>query len=192
MSNAQQVAFLSFGLILGGGPSTAPIPYDVRLGIDNGDGDLGTLTSPPPANVRAGVQYGGDGTQYMGTLYVPSSAGGTTWTEEMEEIWHEEAEQEWPCTARYESWTFPIVRNPIKSGFQMKLAGYSEQADTTIDMLRTQAQLMGLYGFKQNNPQQKRPILISDSISFQIIFMENDDTAQPSVRFMCLKLQANG
>lgn len=49
-----------------------PNPSDVRLGVDNGNGQLGTLTSPAPGNVRSGVQYGGDGTQYTGTLSVPS------------------------------------------------------------------------------------------------------------------------
>lgn len=76
MSNAQAVAFLSLGLII---PEsvTPPIPYDVRSGVDNGAGQPGTLTSPSEADVEAGVQYGGDGDQYTGTLYVPQPSSGS-------------------------------------------------------------------------------------------------------------------
>lgn len=53
-------------------PFIAPDPYDVRLGVDNGNGQPGTLTSPSQNDVEAGVQYGGDGTQYTGNLTLPS------------------------------------------------------------------------------------------------------------------------
>lgn len=182
-----------YGLVYG--PTSGgsfPSPYDVRLGVDNGQGQLGTLTSPIPATVLIGTTYGGNGDQYTGTLYVPSSVGGTSWTDDMNEIWHEEAEQEWPCRMQYGAFDFPCVRNPINNGFGMQLAGFNERADTIIDILRTDAQLCGLYGFKQDNPQSKRPIVKSDGISFQVLKMENDSPTQPSVRFFCAKLQANG
>ncbi len=114
-----------------------------------------------------------------------------SWTEDMLELWHDEV-AEWPCTATYQSWTFDCIRNPIKQGFNMQLAGYNVQADTIIDILRTQAVAMGIYGIKQEDPQTKRPQLTSDGYTFQVMYMENDDTAQPSVRFFCLKLQAAG
>lgn len=191
MSSQQAVAFLSFGIIItGSGPTTAPSPYDVRYGVDNGDGDLGTLTSPAQGDVRQGVQYGGDGDQYTGTLYV-AGAGLPTWTNDMLELWHDEW-NEWQTYMTYQSWTFQCIRNPIKSDFQMTLTSYNEQADTIIDILRTDAVTSGLYGFKQDNPQSKRPIVKSDGMSFQVMRMENDDTAQPSVRFFCLKLQSVG
>lgn len=190
MSNAQAVAFLSFGLIVSGS-ATFPSPYDVRFGVDNGEGQLGTLTSPATYDVRIGVQYGGNGTQYTGTLYVAPSGVITTWTQDALELW-EDLVAEFGARATYQAWTFDCVRNPIKQGFSMELAGYNTKADTIIDMLRTQAVLMGLYGLKQENPPTKRPILTSDGYTFQVMSMENDDTAQPSVRFMCLKLQAAG
>lgn len=76
MSNAQGIAFLSFGLIIVGGGGSFPDPYNVRFGVDNGNGDLGTLTSPAQGDVRQGVKYGGDGTQYTGTLFAPAPSGG--------------------------------------------------------------------------------------------------------------------
>lgn len=66
--SAQTIAILSAGLIFSG---DFPAPFDVRFGVDNGEGELGTLTSPSQADVRLGVEYGGDGTQYTGLLNVP-------------------------------------------------------------------------------------------------------------------------
>lgn len=63
-------AFLFYGLFASA--ITAPSPYDVRAGVDTGDGDLGTLTSPAIGDVRQGVSYGGGGTQYTGTLFAPA------------------------------------------------------------------------------------------------------------------------
>lgn len=79
VSNAQGIAFLSFGLIIVGGGGSFPIPYDVRVGVDNGNGELGTLTSPSLSNVRQGILYGGDGDQYTGTLYIAPSPTGEIW-----------------------------------------------------------------------------------------------------------------
>lgn len=114
----------------------------------------------------------------------------STWTEDVLELWVDLV-AEFGATATYQSWTFDCLRNPIKSGFAMQLAGYNQTADTIIDILRTQAVTMGVYGFKGTNPQQKRPVFVSDSMSFQVLYMENDDTAQPSVRFMCAKVLAS-
>jgi hypothetical protein len=55
-------------------PFTAPDPYDVRLGVDNGNGEPGTLTSPAEADVEVGVSYGGDGTEFTGTIVLPAEA----------------------------------------------------------------------------------------------------------------------
>lgn len=55
-------------------PFVAPDPFDVRLGVDNGNGDPGTLTSPAQGDVEVGVQYGGDGTQYTGTVVLPDAS----------------------------------------------------------------------------------------------------------------------
>lgn len=70
--SAYTIAALSMGLIYVGSGGSPPSAYDVRYGVDNGAGDIGTLTSPLPGNVRQGVTYGGDGTQYTGTLAVPT------------------------------------------------------------------------------------------------------------------------
>ncbi len=64
-------AFLFFGLFSSGAGSAVD-PYDVRFGVDNGDGELGTLTSPAVYDVLRGVRYGGDGVQYTGTLFAPA------------------------------------------------------------------------------------------------------------------------
>ncbi len=75
--SAFTIAVLSQGLIVSG---DFPDPYDVRFGVDNGDGDLGTLTSPAAADVRLDVQYGGGGNQYTGALVAPNYTSGDTFT----------------------------------------------------------------------------------------------------------------
>lgn len=76
--SAQTIAILSAGLIFSG---DFPDPFDVRFGVDNGNGELGTLTSPSPSDVRLGVEYGGDGTQYTGLLNVPGIVTGFTFSD---------------------------------------------------------------------------------------------------------------
>lgn len=189
MSNAQAVAFASFGLIVSSSGSF-PSPYDVRFGVDNGEGELGTLTSPSPANVRSGIQYGGDGDQYTGTLYVPSSSGGNTWTEDMLELWHDEVQDsEFRARYTYESWTFDCIKTPMRQGFAMTLNAYNAQADCIIDTLRSDCQTSGLYDIIQNNPQKKRPQITVNNIGYDLLSIENDDPTQPSIRIFATKHQ---
>lgn len=190
MSNAQAIAFLSFGLIVDSSPATFPIPYNVRVGVDNGNGELGTLTSPAQSNVRLGIQYGGNGNQYTGTLYVTSSGGGESWTDAMRELWEDEvAESEYGCTATYGAFTFRCIKNPIRSAFQMTVNAYDKQADTVIDMLRSDAIANGLYALVQNDPQSKRPIVSIEGADYSIIKMESDDSTQPSIRLSATQKQ---
>lgn len=180
------LAVLSHGLFVTGS-GDFPIPFDVRYGVDNGEGELGTLTSPAPNNVRRGVQYGGDGNQYIGTLYV-RSAGATTWTEDALELWNDQV-LEYGTTMEYDAWTFPCIKNPINSMFAMTQTGYDQQADTTIDMLRSDAVTSGLYALVQSNPQTKRPIVTIEGIRFTVLRLENDDSAQPSIRLSSVALK---
>lgn len=125
MSNAQGIAFLSFGLIIVGGGGSFPIPYDVRVGVDNGNGQLGTLTSPSPSNVRQGVLYGGDGDQYEGTLYVQPDFTGDAW-KDARQYTEEFRQQLWgtmvsnstfpagvPCEATSPEDRSPLQRNNV-------------------------------------------------------------------------------
>lgn len=190
MSNAQGVAALSFGLIIIGGGGSFPIPYDVRFGVDNGAGELGTLTSPIPANVRAGILYGGDGTQYLGTLYVQSASGGITWTDEMRSLWEDEvADSEFGVTASYGASTFRCIKTPVKSGFAMTLPAFDKQADTIIDMLRSDAIANGLYALVQKDPNTKRPVIIIEGASYTVGRLENDALTNPVIRLSCSQLQ---
>lgn len=58
-----------------------PLQADVQSGVTYGDGTYtGTLTLPSTSNVLEGIQYGGDGTEFTGTLVEeecpePSSTG---------------------------------------------------------------------------------------------------------------------
>lgn len=186
MSNAQGIAFLSFGLIVtGAAPGDFPSPYDVRIGVDNGEGDLGTLTSPAVGDVRSGIAYGGAGTQYAGTLFVPSG-GDTTWTEDALELWHDQV-LEFGDTATYQGSTFDVIKNPIRSRVQMQLTSYDKQADTWIDALRSDLVTNGLYALV-NSPTTPtpRPRVTVDSVQYEVLALENDDTTQPSVRLSCM------
>lgn len=196
MSNQQAVAFASFGLFVDATPADFPSTYDVRFGVDNGEGDLGTLTSPTPANVRSGVQYGGDGNQYTGTLYVPSASGGLTWTEDALELWHDEI-AEFGYTVKFQSWTFQALWNPIRQGFSMNQNAYNFKADSVVDILRSDAITSGLYQCITANPFEKRPQVAllnprntaQEQIVLDLITIENDDATQPSIRIFASKHQ---
>ncbi len=71
MSNAQAVAFLSFGLIVSGGGGNYPSADDVRLGVAYDTGLTGNLVLPTVGNVLQGVSYGANGTEYTGTFLSP-------------------------------------------------------------------------------------------------------------------------
>jgi len=190
MSNAQAVAALSHGLIVSGGGGSFPSPYDVRLNVDNGEGELGTLTSPAVGNVRSGVQYGGDGNQYTGTLYVPSSSGGNTWTEEMEELWHYEVqESEFYAQYSFNAGTYDCIKTPVQKRFNMTQNAYGDIADAIIDTLRSDCVASGLYAVMQGNPQTKRPIVTINNITYDVLRIETDDATQPSIRLFIGKHQ---
>lgn len=66
-----------FGHASGGGPSCDyPSTSNVRTGINYANGSMtGVLSLPTQGNVRIGVGYGANGTEFTGT-YNPSSGGG--------------------------------------------------------------------------------------------------------------------
>lgn len=58
----------------GGGSCDYPVASDVRSGITYSFGTLtGTLELPATSDVRFGIGYGASGTEFTGTLLVPSS-----------------------------------------------------------------------------------------------------------------------
>lgn len=180
-----------YGLVYGSTvPGDFPSPYDVRSGVDNGAGELGTLTSPVPANVRSGILYGGAGTQYLGTLYVPSASGGNTWTEDMRDLWYDQvSESEFGVTVIYNGAPYQCIKTPVKSGFGMKPTMFERQADSIVDMLRADAIANGLYEIVQNNPTNKRPVFNIAERQYEIIKLENDDATNPIIRLSCSQLQ---
>lgn len=111
-----------------------------------------------------------------------------TWTEDMLELWHDEV-AEFGATATYESWTFDCIKNPIQSTFMLTPHAYDKQADTVIDMLRSDAITNGIYALVQNNPIQKRPVLTISGNTYEVQKMENDELDQPSIRLTATKLQ---
>lgn len=176
-----------YGLVYGSTASgTYPDPYDVRFGVDNGNGQLGTLTLPATGNVRLGIQYGGDGTQYTGTLYVAS--GGGDWTETMLDLWHEQW-RIYGTTATYGADTFHCIKDPVKKGFTMTQNAMDGKSMTILDMLRTDAIANGLYAIAQSNPATKRPIVTVSGKDYTINQLENDDDEQPSIRISAFLLQ---
>lgn len=62
----------AFPVVSSSGSCDYPVVGNVRDGISYDSGNLvGTLEIPDESDVRRGVQYGADGTEYTGTLYVP-------------------------------------------------------------------------------------------------------------------------
>lgn len=180
-------AVLSHGLFITGG-TTFPDPYDVRFGVDNGDGQLGTLTSPLVANVRLGIQYGGDGNQYTGTLYVAGTTG-DRWTRTMDRLFTKEV-GEWAgdLMLTYNAQTaIDALKKPISQKFTMNPNNYSLGGDTTFDVRRADAVTCGLYAVLKN---VARPS-VSDNygLTYQVLDFSDDDTANPIIQLHCKRRQ---
>lgn len=129
------ISVLSIGL-LGGGGSGFPDPFDVRLGVDNGDGDLGTLTSPPPNVVLKGQQYGGGGTQYAGTLFVFQPETNPTETvEAWEELYDAQTESiGYEMTAVVGIITAACIASEANLNEILKAGGLAEAGGITLQM----------------------------------------------------------
>ncbi len=112
----------------------------------------------------------------------------STWTADALELWVDLV-AEFGTTAKYGAFTFDCIKNPVRSGFQITINAYDKQADTVIDLLRTDAITNGLYALAQQNPQSKRPVVTIEGNEYTIIKMESDDSAQPSIRLSAAQKQ---
>ena len=112
-----------------------------------------------------------------------------TWTADALELWNDLV-AEFGVTATYKGTSFPCIKNPVRSQFRMTQTAYDKTADTVIDMLRTTANTLGLYGIAgRPTGQNIRPILVVGENSYEVLTMENDDDTQPSIRLNCAQLQ---
>lgn len=112
-----------------------------------------------------------------------------TWTADALELWNDLV-AEFGVTATYKGTSFPCIKNPVRSQFRMTVTAYDKQADTVIDMLRTTAQVLGIYGINTKPTGQNiRPILVVGANQYEVLTMENDDDTQPSIRLNCAQLQ---
>lgn len=105
----------------------------------------------------------------------------STWTEDALELW-QDLVAEFGNTASYGAFTFHCILNPVRAGFSMTITAYSKQADTIIDLLRTDAVTNGLYELAQSNPATKRPLVQVGTAQYEILKLESDDPTQPSIR----------
>lgn len=182
-------AVLSHGLFVGNG-SGFPIPYDVRDGVDNGNGEIGTLTSPAEINVRSGVMYGGDGTQYTGTLNFTSSSG-DSWTDDAEELFEDmRAVGEYRAALVYNGQTVYGVKMALSLGFQMRVSGYQRKADTSFDLLRTECVTIGLYALmSQPDVEKKRVAVTVNREQYIVLDLKDDNATDPTVKLILSALQ---
>lgn len=134
MSNL--TAALSQGLFGVGGSGSFPSTYDVRVGVDNGGGSLGTLTSPAVGNVRQGIQYGGDGDQYTGTLVVPAAPSGNEFIDCFNELLDAQADT-WSFrpTATVAGVTVDILAEVPTTGESILSGAFSEDGTSWISCL---------------------------------------------------------
>lgn len=182
-------AALSHGMFVGNG-SGFPIPYDVRSGVDNGNGEAGTLTSPAVGNVRSGVQYGGDGTQYTGTLNFTTSAG-DSWTDDMGELFNDmRADGEYRAALTYNGSTVYGVKMALSLGFQMRVSGYQRKADTSFDLLRTECVTIGLYRFISEPDIEKKRINVNvNGEEYIVLDIKDDNATDPTVKLILSAMQ---
>lgn len=175
-------AVLFYGLF---STSSAVDPYDVREGVDNGEGLPGTLTSPPGSKVERNYKFGGNGDQYIGTLYVPDTSG-TSWTGAMDELFEDmRAEPEYRAEFTYNNQTIIGVKLPLSLAFTMKISGYTRTADTSVDLYRWEVESIGLYSLATaRNPAQHRPEVTVNGQPFFVLDCKDDDVTDPTVKLI--------
>lgn len=187
--SAYPVSVLSHGLLFDSGDF--PIPYDVRSGISYGTGLTGTLTLPTTGEVASGVQYGGDGTQYTGTLvpgYAPRPIA-TTWTEDMGNVFDDSVE-EWGDVLVYNGNQIDCEKTELAVAYEMQVSGANRLVNTAIDVSRSEAIRIGLYLPEYvNNPPVKRPVVTVSRVQFTVVAWKDDITADPTIKLICAKLQ---
>lgn len=178
-----------FGKVWGttGTPVSA---YDVRLGVDNGAGVPGTLTSPSTGDVRIGVEYGGDGDQYTGTLVVaPLPVSADDWTGDMAEVFSDSV-TEWGDVLVYNGFQISCEKTEFGIRFSMEVSGSNRTADTAIDVLRSDAIGIGLYApATAQDPAIKRPVVTVDGQLFQVLEFKDDIAADPTIKLLCVRQQ---
>lgn len=182
-----------FGLVWGstGGGGNPPSPFDVRVGVDNGAGSLGTLTSPSQGVVLSGIQYGGGGTQYTGSLVIPGTVPKPidTWTQDMADVFSDSL-VEWGDFLSYGGNRIPCQKTNLTIEYEMQVSGANRLVDTSIDVLRSDAISIGLYTPDiQDNPTTKRPIVTVDGMKFQVIQFKDDIVSDPTIKMMCVRIQ---
>ncbi len=124
-----------YGLVYGSTSGAFPIPYDVRVGVVTGS-DVGTLTSPAVSDVRRGVQYGGDGDQYAGTLQVPATPSGNEFIDSFNELLDAQADA-WGFrpTASVAGVTVDILAEVPTTGQSLLAGSFSDDGISWIQCL---------------------------------------------------------
>lgn len=180
-----------------GTSGTPPIPYDVRVGVDNGNGQLGTLTSPAVGSVIAGVKYGGDGTQYTGTFSIPVfivsppiQPAPSTWTDDSGSLFLDLWREFGAFLMYFPGGAYPIrcVKTPLDMSYEIEVSGATKLADTQIDVLRSEAKTSGFYNDLEQNPRNKRPLVTVEGQTFQVLQFQ-DDAADDAIKLICSRQQ---
>ena len=186
MSNAQGIAFLSFGLIIPSGGGDYPIEYDVRLGVNYDSGLTGNLVLPEPGQVQTGIQYGGAGTQYTGTLtpltttiiQEPLTIAGTTWYAQRLRAFERQLEIN-GTTLSYKGATIRCLAPSKEQRKEIQRTDYVGQRQATFTIARTDYERYKL---------DSKSTFTSVGSKFMIESILDDD-ADPHVDLVCNLLQ---
>lgn len=112
----------------------------------------------------------------------------STWTEDSEELFTDLV-AEFGDVLSFNGQQIQCIKTPINIGYEMELAGSNRMADTQIDVLRSEAVRIGLWQSNTQNPEHKRPVVIVETTRFQVLKVEDDNSADACVKLICVKLQ---
>ncbi len=182
-----------FGSVFGVTAADYPSINYVRNGITFASGALtGVDVLPVVGNVRELVGFGANGTEFYGTLFVPSSTS-PSWTNEMDDLFEDMInDTEYRTSVTYKGQTIYGVKMALSLGFTMQLSGYQRKADTSVDIRRSDAISTGLYSdCKSRQPVTTRPqvnVLLNNE-AFMVLDLKDDNATDPTVKLILSALQ---
>jgi len=83
------------------------------------------------------------------------------------------------------------VLTPYSGGAEMTQGPYVENADTQIDVLRSDADTCGLLASLRTPSHRAKVTVTRDAVAktFQVLTFDDDDTADPCIKLYAKKLQ---
>lgn len=113
----------------------------------------------------------------------------STWTEDMAAVFRDSCD-EWGTVLSFGGNQIVCQKTELSISYEMQVSGANRFVDTAIDVLREDAISIGLYSADiQENPTIKRPIVLVDGMSLQVMEFKDDILADPTIKLLCQRQQ---